>query len=292
MLKASAVGLGLAFSHPLFAAGCGNCATRVPNDQPAPIERLLRMRILFHNPSRNVLMDQRFWCYLPMHLAGQTLSSLVVSRPHHAATDPFGHQVLSVAFDRFPAYASIPVEISMRVRLDGTVCASQMSGSPSWLEAETHIESHAQEIQTLARQLRRPSERETVKAIYEWVQAALTYEGYVPQGKGALNALRTRAGDCTEYAALVVALARANAIPSRMVGGYVVDKDLLLRVDEYHDWAQVLLNGCWQTIDAQKRRWLPSDQHYLPFQIYGDKATNEMGHLARYRMDGDLEVQF
>lgn len=291
-MTASALGLGLSFLHPLVAARCADCLTSQPSTPLAAVERRLRMRVFFHNPSPKVLTQQRFWCHLPMLSEGQTLSSLAVSRPHRVSTDTLGHQVLAIAFDRVAAFASLPLEISMTVRLDRLACVPLLADSPSWLDTETHIELQAPEIQALAQQLRRPSKLETAQAIYEWVKDELTYEGYVAQGKGALSALKTRTGDCTEYAALVVALARANAIPSRMVGGYVVDKDLVLRVDEYHDWAQLRLNGCWQTVDAQKGSWLPSDQQYIPFQIYGDTATSEMGLLARYRMDGDLEVRF
>ena len=45
----------------------------------------------------------------------------------------------------------------------------------------------------------------------------------------ARHALETHAGDCTEYMALFVALCRRSGIPARGLGGYVCEKDKVLR---------------------------------------------------------------
>ena len=47
------------------------------------------------------------------------------------------------------------------------------------------------------------------------------YVGYIKNDRGALYALKTKEGDCTEFMHLFVALCRANKIPARCIGGYV-----------------------------------------------------------------------
>jgi hypothetical protein len=89
-----------------------------------------------------------------------------------------------------------------------------------------------------------------------------------------------------------VALAPANGIPARMVGGYVTDRDAAPQPQDYHNWAQLYLGGAWRTVDAQKENWLSSSAQYIVFRVYRDVPTNLVGPAHRYRIEGDLKVAF
>ncbi|NOY82314.1 MAG: transglutaminase family protein, partial [Kiritimatiellaeota bacterium] len=74
---------------------------------------------------------------------------------------------------------------------------------------------------------------------------------------GALEAARTRRGDCSEHAVLLAALGRALGIPSRIVVGLVyVDRDMFGVHDPnglfvFHVWTELLaLPGAWVPVDA------------------------------------------
>ena len=106
-----------------------------------------------------------------------------------------------------------------------------------------------------------------------------------------MGALLDEGGDCTEFACLSVALARANGIPARRVGGYVIDRDSVLRPADYHDWAEVYFGGAWRLLDAQKGRWLEPAGQYVAF-LYGQgKANNPIAPAQRFRVQGELEVR-
>lgn len=73
----------------------------------------------------------------------------------------------------------------------------------------------------------------------------------------ALEVLDRRQGDCTEYAVLLAALARAQGIPARIVSG-------MAYVDRYgdaehvfvpHEWVQAWIAGRWVSYDAALRRF-------------------------------------
>ncbi|MCR4428335.1 MAG: S-layer homology domain-containing protein [Caldiserica bacterium] len=116
---------------------------------------------------------------------------------------------------------------------------------------ESFEESDSPEVQKKARELDQGEGFfETSLAIYNFVGKHLTYSGYNPQSSGALEALLSGEGDCTEFADLFVALERASGIPSRFVEGFVYSDWSGKREDITHDWAEVRLpGGIWLQVD-------------------------------------------
>jgi hemolysin-activating ACP:hemolysin acyltransferase len=259
--------------------------------------RRLRFVLTFANPLARELTDQKFWCYLPAHLEPrQALAGVAVSEPHDIDTDILGHRILVLAFARFPGYGrkvvTMDAEVTLRPGVErGTPGApDELALRAAWLGPERYIEADAAEIRSLAAQLRGANELESTRNIYDWVRNSLNYAGYMADEFGALHALRYRRGDCTEYADLVVALARANGIPARTAGGYVTVRDATPRPQDYHNWAEVYLSGAWRIVDAQKENWLGSSQEYLVFRIHTTAVRNPLGSAHRFRMQGSLQV--
>jgi transglutaminase-like putative cysteine protease len=256
-------------------------------------QRRLRFTIAFANPLAQPLEQQGFACYLPAQLApGQVVRDIQASMPHRVSSDGLGHRILELDFERFPALGRKIVSVSATVELGAQDRKEALAAPSEWLRPERFIESGAAEIRGLAAALRRPDEFEGARAIYDWVKGNLAYAGYLAQDFGALHALNSRRGDCTEYADLVVALARANGIPGRMVGGYVLDRDSAPRPQDYHNWAELYLDGAWRLVDAQKENWLAPHEQYIAFRIYRDLASNAVGSAHRYQVRGQLQVAF
>jgi hypothetical protein len=90
----------------------------------------------------------------------------------------------------------------------------------------------------------------------------------------ALEVLHTREGDCTEYAVLLAALARAQQIPTRVVTGMVYADRFAgqSRVFVPHAWVQSWINGRWQSFDAALRRF---DSTHIAF----DAADGDPWHF-------------
>jgi hypothetical protein len=287
--------LQAAVAMPASSAGGFRVAAARAGDVQQP--RQLRFVLTFSNPLGRELAAQQFWCYLPAErIRSQRLQGLQVSVPYQLQTDDLGHRVLALSFDRFPAYGRKIVTVTAGLELGpdpmtGSLAETRkLEGRDEWLRPECYIESDAPEIRGLAAHLHQATDMASTRAIYEWVQKHVAYAGYLADDFGALYALRSGSGDCTEYADLVVALARANGIPARMVGGYVADRDFSPRPQDYHNWAEVFLSDAWRVVDAQKKNWLPSTTTYIAFRIYRDVATNAVGSAHRYRILGDLQV--
>lgn len=257
-----------------------------------PVRRRLRLALTFSNPHARMLEGQRCWHYLPAELGqSQQLLDVQVSMPFSVQQDSLGHRVLALEFGQLPPLAQKVVRITADVATSGAG-AQALPERAAWLGAQRHVETGAAEIQALAAQLRAPAEWDSARAIYGWVQRNLAYAGYLADDLGALQALRTRRGDCTEYASLTVALARACGIPARVMGGYYGERDLAPQPQDYHDWAELYLDGAWRLADAQKGNWLIPHEHYVAFRIHSGTATNAVGLAHRYRLQGELQLAY
>lgn len=282
-------------THALMLPACVAIAAPAAGQDQVPQQRRLRFTIGFTNPLAHALERQSFACYLPASLApGQVLRGVEVSMAHRVQSDAVGHRILALEFDQFPALGKKIVSVSCTVDAQAQAENRQeaLLARSAWLQPERFIESDAGEIRALAASLRRQDDLASARAIYDWVKDNLAYAGYVAQDLGARHALLNRRGDCTEYADLVVALARANGIPGRMVGGYVTDRDSAPRPQEYHNWAELYLDGAWRLVDAQKENWLAPHDQYIAFRIYRDTPGNAVGSAHRYRLQGQLQVAF
>jgi transglutaminase-like putative cysteine protease len=256
------------------------------------LRRQIRFTLLLSNPLAQVLENQVVWLYMPAaRTATQSLDGLKVSMSYELSTDALGHSVMQLAFPRFAPWASKVVGITADVLMHREPLPEVLPDPSAWLRAERYIEVNDTALHALAAQLRRSTERETALAIYAWVRRNLQYAGYVADDLGALAALVHRRGDCTEYAFLAVALARANGIPARMVGGYFADHSVAPRAEDYHNWAEVHVEGAWRLLDAQKENWLSPVEQYVAFRIYRDQALNPIGLAHRFRVEGQLQVR-
>jgi len=267
--------------------------TRVTVATGPKIKRQLRFNLTLSNPKNIAQTDQKVWFYLPATDATkQQLESVKVSVPYEQSTDSFGHNIMTLIFPNFPPLAIKSISVLVNVEIEPKQATGQLENPQMWLKPERFIETTDPKIQLLAEQLKTKSPKDTAFNIYNWLKNNLHYAGYLADDRGALNALKLLQGDCTEYAYLAVALARANGIPARMVGGYVADKNTTIRATDYHNWAELFFDGAWQLLDAQKEHWLTPVENYIAFHFYSDEKVNPIGLFHRYNQSGELEISF
>lgn len=251
---------------------------------------VLRFSVLMSNPGAQALQGQRLWMYLPV---AQGMHGRVVHQdvdaPHSFVSDRLGHNVLEVRPDTLPGHGRRIVRITVGVGANPVVPPHDETQT-QWLAPQLNMESDHPELMQAALPLRRGTPQNTAHEVYQWVAASITYAGYLGEDLGALRALQTRRGDCTEYASLVVALCRACGVPARMVGGYFTQRSLAPRPTDYHNWAEIWLDGRWRVADAQLRHWQTLEQHYIPFRYYWDSEINPVGLAHRYRVAGEMQV--
>jgi hypothetical protein len=279
--------------HGAAAAAMLPASALLHADPAAPgALRVLRFTLTATNPTLAALERQAVWIYMPMRMTStQVLEQLAVSVPHQLMSDPLGHSIVRLDFESVPPLASRIVSFTAQVRLAPQPVPQALMDSQAWLRAQRFIEVDDPAVRACAAPLRRAGALDTATAIYDWVRANLRYAGYLADELGARVALETRRGDCTEYACLAVALARANGIPARTVGGYVAPGSIAPRPQDYHDWAELYVDGAWRTLDAQKEQWSPHPAGYVAFHIGTAAALNPIGLAHRFQVDGALRVR-
>jgi transglutaminase-like putative cysteine protease len=114
----------------------------------------------------------------------------------------------------------------------------------------------------------------------------LRYAGYVKNARGARYALAHQKGDCTEFMALFVALCRADRIPARGIGGYVLKNSSIVKPAGYHNWAEFYHDGVWHAVDPQNNVFMPSLTEYIAMRIIGDPANSSLPAFSRFGFKG------
>ncbi|AOX99677.1 transglutaminase family protein [Jeongeupia sp. USM3] len=280
--------LGVTFVGGLLLAPFGMSA--LPTS--TTVRRQLRLSVVLTNPLNEPLQDQVLWLYVPAaETATQTLQGLSVSMAHEVLTDELGHRFVKLSLPQLAPLASKTVSIAADLDMRVEPLAALLAQPSSWLQDERYIEVRDARMQAKAAELKRDTALATGRAIYDWVRQSMHYAGYIADDLGALYALTQHRGDCTEYAYLAAALARACSIPARMVGGYVSDRNFVPRPEEYHNWAELYIDGAWRLLDAQKENWLAPADQYIAFRFYRDKVINPVGLAHRFLVQGAMQVR-
>lgn len=117
-------------------------------------------------------------------------------------------------------------------------------------EASALVQSNDPRIQQMAREA---AEGENDPArlatrLEKYVCDAVTEKNFSQAFSSAAEVAKTRAGDCTEHAVLLAALARALQIPSRLAVGliYVAREQAF----GFHMWTEVYVAGRWRGLDG------------------------------------------
>jgi Transglutaminase-like superfamily len=121
--------------------------------------------------------------------------------------------------------------------------ASALAPTPTSQSDDRDIVAHARQIVG-----KRTDAREAAVAIVGWVHRNLGKKDGTRGAATAVETLTAGFGDCTEHAALTVALLRAAGLPARNAGGIVLVPGFFGSDAGYHAWVEVWL-GEWVVMD-------------------------------------------
>ncbi|UXY15210.1 transglutaminase domain-containing protein [Chitiniphilus purpureus] len=271
-----------------FLSGCAALALGWTLPVAAqPRQRLVRQQLMLGNPAAAPLREATAWFYVPMRrAAGQTRLELHIDAPHRLHDDARGNTLVEVPIRELAPFDKKLVRVQAVL---GEQQQTVLDDPAGYLGPEPYIEADAAPLRELAQTLRQAAPPDTARAIYHWVRGNLVYAGFVAEDQGAAYALRQRRGDCTEYAYLVTALARACGIPARAMGGYVLERDGLARSVDYHNWCELWLDGQWQVVDAQKEDFLPPPLRYIAYRVVQRTAAGAAG-ISKFGGSPGLKV--
>lgn len=253
------------------------------SDADESTEVVLRAALRVANETDHPIDDARVWFIAPLaRTASHTLLQVGASVKHRLHTLDHGHRVVELNLERLLPHSARIAAVQLRLARADHAKANLSQVEPHWSAPSPWIESDDGDIVRLSQRLRRDNALETARAIHHWVAENVRYLGYRAEPAGAAETLRQKAGDCTDMACLAAALARASDIPARQVGGYAVPSSAVLRADDYHDWAELYLDGTWRISDPQKGRFMQMEGQYVGFRLNGVALPEPMGLVRRY----------
>ncbi len=257
-----------------------------------PQQRLVKYSFTARNPTNRLLAHSEFWTYAPVkRTATQYVLSIDASHPYRLAADDRGNQRLYFTVDELPPYGAKVITIKAVLALSDQPRGLTASDPQQFLKAERFVEADHPRIVDRAQKLGAKNPMDTTKNIYDWVVKYLRDGGYEQNDHGALYALKHKRGDCTEYMYLLTALNRASDIPARGVAGYVYSENAILRAHDYHNWAEVYLDGAWRMVDPQKKVFMDKPSNYIAMRIIADGADSPAEQSQRFfATHRDIEV--
>jgi len=252
------------------------------------IQKVIQYGYSLKNTKNKVLPKAEFWCYAPVATtAFQQLLSLETSRPYEMIEDDSGNQILHFTFLDIPPFSTKIIHIQSNMEFRSKPKSIPVTDPQHFLQPEEFIQSDHPAIIRLAGKLKGKNILQTVSNIFNWVAGEINYIGYLRNERGALYAFQQKKGDCTEFAALFVALCRANKIPARMIGGYICSANCILRAGEYHNWGEFYLDGTWRIADPQKKVFMKDESQYVAMKMIGNVPENQAIYFQRFRVVGD-----
>jgi transglutaminase-like putative cysteine protease len=196
--------------------------------------------------------------------------------------DTFGNRYKVVTWDNLIRDAQIAVTFQTRIKSELSAMESSApfplksipEGGAVYLKPTEMVQSSSPEILSLTKEItsRASTEYDAVTAILNYISDNIKYT-YNPPQYDALYTLKTRSGNCQNFAHLSMALLRAAGIPARIVGGISLKESwkIPLGGNDYlvqsmgqggHAWMEIcFLDLGWLSYDPQQSKQFTSSRH-------------------------------
>lgn len=226
--------------------------------EPAEGRRVRRVRYGFtaSNTSGEPLRAARLRVAVPLrHAAGQQAVRLRCSHAADCLIDTNGNPALCFVLDGLPPYGQREIAIEAEVLTAGPPDDPEPAGPAA----------------------------AAARRAFGQVTGALVYDGYHKAERGAAWALAHGRGDCSEYAAALVARCREAGVRARRVSGFCCKRDGILDPAGFHSWVEYHDGRAWRAADPFYGRFAPSPADYVGFVRHADPD----GGAAVFRCSGE-----
>jgi transglutaminase-like putative cysteine protease len=200
----------------------------------------------------------RMWIPLARTDAYQTIEVESIRGPEELRTldeSHYGNTVLFADLDAKDGGSSI--EVRYRVaRREKAPYANEETNLKVYLDPEALVPVTDTIRETAQKVVEgKPTDLVRARALYDHVIEAVRYAKYGSGwGRGdAVYACDAKSGNCTDFHAYFIALARAVGIPARFaIGASIPSERNNGGIDGYHCWAEFLADGKWWPVDVSE----------------------------------------
>lgn len=271
--------------------GCGNADVQMQSGHMEDaVQRQIKYGFSVSNPTNRVVKDIRVRVYAPISEPGvQEVADIKATMPFAAYSGKGNTNELEFGFAELQPYGVKDVWITVTINLHPQRTAGEDAEIKSYLSASQFVEVDDARIASQLTELRAQNELDSLRNVHSWMVENIKDEGYVREDKGAVYALSQRKGDCTEQAYLFMALSRALGVPARGVAGFVQPNDGVVRSRDYHNWAEVLVDGAWRVADPLRDKFLTEEIDYIAMAYL---EAGRGGSQSFFGVTGNAVVEF
>lgn len=245
--------------------------------------KTIRYSFTLSNPTNELIRNVTLVVLAPVKSgANHVTSDIQANLPFELDQDALGNQTLRFVFKELEPYSQKVISVSADVTLFDAPLSFDLVDKTRFLKEEPYINVSHPKIQHRADSL--AGSDDVSLSTYSWVADHIQYSGYRKDNLGALYALEQGKGDCTEYMFLYMALMRANGIPVRGVAGFTTGDDSRFLARDYHNWAEVYLDGAWYIVDPQRKRYFQHQDGYVATRIL-DGGNGNNDEIQRFQIN-------
>ena len=158
-----------------------------------------------------------------------------------------------------------------------------------WLESTEAIPKDHSEISSLWKSIE-PDDTDEILSVLDAVYSYVTNEIEKAPFKGftdALTALRLQQASCNGKGRLFVGLLRHNNIPSRLIGGVILNNG---QKRTSHQWIEAYVNGHWVPFDATNGHFASIPANYLELYI-GDEVLFSHSRDINFNYNFNIQTE-
>jgi hypothetical protein len=265
-------------------------ALSVPAVESVAIEvglknRTVRYRFSVTNESDRALESAGVDVCAPVQVcASQQCLAVSPQKNARIVVDAIGNQTVLFSIAQMVPRATAVVKVHAEVSV-GRIPKPEAGDLERFKRADQWIASGHPDIVQAARKLEQGVRSDWPRRFCQWTAGHLRRPGqHVRASLGAVCALQTGKGDCTEAAVLFVALCRAAGIPARVCEGFLLREDAVLDASRYHNWAEFFDGTTWCLADPSMDRFCEKEGQYLVTRLWSD----EMKHTGLAYSDSSV----
>ncbi len=256
-------------------------------DRAYPVARTVQYSFNVQNKTTRLVERTDFWTYAPVsETSFQRCEKISASHAYQVYEDSHGNQVLHFELENLAPYETRVLRIRAELGMATDPNPLPFTQHDVFLGPAPFIELGEPEIQQVAHRLGHPVKVDAARKAFDWGVRNIAQEGYVEEDRGALYAVRSRRGDCTEFAYLYSALCRLNSVPARVIGGYLHGNDGILKPADYHNWVEIYVNGAWRIVDPQNGIFMEREPEYIAFVIITGDQVGPLANSHRFAYSG------
>ena len=240
-----------------FLAVAVAVATRAA-DAPGIVKGTDQFEFVYRVKLPEIKGDARVWIPLAKTDAFQTVAKEKLNIPvkwERVQDRDYGNDIC--VLHPAPEDSGKTVEVRYRVvRKEKAAYSANSAEAARYLQPEKLVPIN-ETFKTLAQKAAagKTDDLERAKALYDHVIGRMRYD---KSGKGwgrgdAMYACDARTGNCSDFHAYFIALARSVGIPARFAIGATIPADKNEgTIDGYHCWAEFLADGRWVPVDISE----------------------------------------